>query len=322
MYISMARSLLLVLITVSCIAIIFFLSGFLLTKTEIRQKSAPSEHHNPAQIFRDSGIDVKSKYESLMQEYTTSTTQSEAKKVFLFVIDALRFDLFQPSMTMESMCERTMNTEALEDMNEKPRKKNITRFAKDPMWTMRYKHNNKIPEKTKLNYSSCTYNQFPQLHKLLFEDSARSFLYKSYADPPTTTSQRLKGMTTGSIPAFIELGSNFESAAITEDNIIHQALNAGKKVAVIGDDTWERLFPSQLDLSVPFDSFNTMDLDTVDMGVEQTLNELMANNTLLDYDLVVAHFLGVDHIGHTYNAFDILMGERYACLSVSVSVSV
>jgi phosphatidylinositol glycan class O len=40
------------------------------------------------------------------------------------------------------------------------------------------------------------------------------------ADAPTTTMQRLKGMMTGGLPTFIDAGSNFESAAITEDNII------------------------------------------------------------------------------------------------------
>ena len=305
----MARCLLLILIVVTCVAVAIFLNGFLLTKTVVRQKSSPLEHHDPVQIFRDISIDDRDRYESLIGQYATTSEERKAKKVFLFVIDALRFDLFQPSMEMQSMCEKTMKMDVLEDMNEKPPRINITRFTADPLWKMRYKHNNRIAERAKLNYTSCTYNQFPQLHKLLLEDPG-CFLYKSYADPPTTTSQRLKGITTGTIPAFIEFGGNFESAAVTEDNIIRQALEAGKKIAVIGDDTWEKLFPSQLSLSIPFDSFNTMDLDTVDTGVDHALHQLMANNTLLDYDLVVAHFLGVDHIGHTYNAFDILMGER------------
>ena len=38
------------------------------------------------------------------------------------------------------------------------------------------------------------------------------------ADPPTTTSQRLKGLTTGSLPTFMNMSDNFESHAIKEDN--------------------------------------------------------------------------------------------------------
>lgn len=45
---------------------------------------------------------------------------------------------------------------------------------------------------------------------------------KLVADAPTTTLQRLKGITTGSLPTFIDVGSNFATAEINEDNIIDQ----------------------------------------------------------------------------------------------------
>ena len=325
MYVSTARSLLLILLIVSIIGIGLFLSGFLLTKTEIRQKSSPSEHSDLFQIFKDTGIHEGSKYQSLLQHYSPNSSSSsnvkekkeekevkEGKRVFLFVIDALRFDFFQPNTDMEIMCEKTMNLDTYHNINEKPMKRNITFFTKDELLTLRYKHNNNFPDIPKLNYTSCIYNQFPKLHELLLKDSHYTRLYKAYSDPPTTTLQRLKGITTGSIPAFIEFSNNFDNTIIhNEDSIIHQALSVGKKIAVIGDDTWGKIFPSeQFDLNLPFDSFNTMDLDTVDDGVENALNELISNNTLLQYDLIIAHFLGVDHIGHTHNAFDILMGER------------
>jgi GPI ethanolamine phosphate transferase 3 subunit O len=50
----------------------------------------------------------------------------------------------------------------------------------------------------------------------------RTRLMNFIADPPTTTLQRLKGMTTGSLPTFIDIGSNFASPEINEDNIIDQ----------------------------------------------------------------------------------------------------
>ena len=52
--------------------------------------------------------------------------------------------------------------------------------------------------------------------------SGHGRLFEFLADPPTTTMQRLKGLTTGSLPTFIDLSSNFGSYAITEDNIIEQ----------------------------------------------------------------------------------------------------
>lgn len=39
--------------------------------------------------------------------------------------------------------------------------------------------------------------------------------------------QRLKALTTGSLPTFIDAGSNFASYAIVEDNLIKQLTNAG-----------------------------------------------------------------------------------------------
>jgi len=66
-----------------------------------------------------------------------------------------------------------------------------------------------------------------------------SRLYRFIADPPTTTLQRLKGLTTGSLPTFVDAGSNFASTEITEDNFIDQFVHLGKNVTFMGDDTWQ-----------------------------------------------------------------------------------
>lgn len=57
-----------------------------------------------------------------------------------------------------------------------------------------------------------------------------SFIFNSYADPPTTTLQRIKGITTGSLPTFVDVGSNFGGSSIIEDSILNQLKLAGKKV--------------------------------------------------------------------------------------------
>lgn len=89
------------------------------------------------------------------------------------------------------------------------------------------------------------------------------------ADPPTTTMQRVKALLTGSLPTFLDVGSVFAGGTIKEDNIISQAVSAGKSVAVVGDDTWEQLFPAALNFTKTFPSFNVKDLHTVDEGVMQ-----------------------------------------------------
>jgi phosphatidylinositol glycan class O len=142
----------------------------------------------------------------------------------------------------------------------------------------------------------------------------QTMLYSFKADTPTVTAQRLKGLTTGTLPTFIDIGSNLNSSALTEDNIIHQfATHRGAKnsslLYVVGDDTWKAVFPTGFDDYTMFDSFNTMDLHTVDNGIMHKLQNfnLSEGNS---WNLFITHFLGVDHIGHTFNAFHPLMAER------------
>jgi hypothetical protein len=69
--------------------------------------------------------------------------------------------------------------------------------------------------------------------------------------------QRLKGLTTGALPTFIDFRNNFHSAAIEEDNWVAQALAQQLKMVFMGDDTWTGLFPTQFRRAFPFPSFNT-----------------------------------------------------------------
>lgn len=67
-------------------------------------------------------------------------------------------------------------------------------------------------------------NKLPVISDLLKNQPENSRLYKFLADPPTTTMQRLKALTTGSLPTFIDAGSNFATNEINEDNIIDQVI--------------------------------------------------------------------------------------------------
>jgi phosphatidylinositol glycan class O len=69
----------------------------------------------------------------------------------------------------------------------------------------------------------------------------------------------------------------------------------------MGDDTWLTVFPDSFhsNMSHPFDSFNVEDLHTVDNGVIEHLFPLLTDHThARDWDLLIGHFLGVDHVGH------------------------
>ncbi|OJD16612.1 hypothetical protein AJ78_03252 [Emergomyces pasteurianus Ep9510] len=146
------------------------------------------------------------------------------------------------------------------------------------------------------------HNNFPVLYETAVESPEKAFLLPFIADPPTTTLQRLKGLTTGTLPTFIEAGSNFAGTAIDEDNLIAQLHNAGKRIVHLGDDTWQSLFPDLFEpkLSHPYDSFNVRDLHTVDNGVTEHLFPLLHADNATKWDVVVGHYLGVDHAGHRY----------------------
>ena len=143
-------------------------------------------------------------------------------------------------------------------------------------------------------------NRLTTIKDLLIQEPDNSRLYKFVADPPTTTMQRLKGLTTGSLPTFIDMGSNFASTEINEDNLIDQLRGKGKKTLFMGDDTWVGLYPHRFEREYPFPSFNVWDLDTVDDGVKKNLKPELQKR---DWNLLIAHFLGVDHCGHRYGPF-------------------
>ncbi|XP_061468852.1 GPI ethanolamine phosphate transferase 3 [Rhineura floridana] len=140
-------------------------------------------------------------------------------------------------------------------------------------------------------------NKLGALHQLISLQPQHARLYRFRADPPTTTMQRIKGITTGSLPTFIDAGSNFASYAIQEDNLIWQLAQNGKRVVFMGDDTWDGLFPRAFFRSYFFPSFNVKDLHTVDDGILQHLYQTVDGG---EWELLIAHFLGVDHCGHKH----------------------
>ncbi|XP_076139610.1 GPI ethanolamine phosphate transferase 3, catalytic subunit [Alosa pseudoharengus] len=163
----------------------------------------------------------------------------------------------------------------------------------------RYDHSNLSPRPYE--------NKLPVLQELVSLDRSHAGLFTFQADPPTTTMQRIKGFTTGSLPTFIDVGNNFASSAILEDNLIHQLGQAGKRVVFMGDDTWENLFPKKFHRSLPFPSFNVKDLHTVDNGILQHIYSTMKGE---DWDVLIAHFLGVDHCGHRYGPDHPAMADK------------
>jgi phosphatidylinositol glycan class O len=150
-------------------------------------------------------------------------------------------------------------------------------------------------------------NRMPYIRDLLQSHPENARLFKFVADPPTTTMQRLKALTTGSLPTFIDIGSNFNSYAVSEDSLPYQAKQNCRNVTFIGDDTWLGLYPGMLTKVFDYPSLNVQDLDTVDNGVKEKLGPELAKG---DAELVIGHMLGVDHVGHTYGPSHWTMGKK------------
>ena len=108
------------------------------------------------------------------------------------------------------------------------------------------------------------------------------------------------------------------------------------QLAFVGDDTWVDLFPTQFDDCHPFPSFNTRDLDTVDNGClmhlprlldgligltkpEENEDESVNATSSSEFELIVAHFLGVDHVGHTYGPNNPHMERKLHQMDVMLS---
>lgn len=168
-----------------------------------------------------------------------------------------------------------------------------------------------IPQEGVSNYYT---NHLALPYQLCKNEPQNSVLLKFMADPPTTTLQRLKGLTTGSLPTFIDAGSNFDGDVITEDNLIKQLHSHGKNITFVGDDTWKALFSPYLNHSLPYDSLNVWDLHTVDNGVIEHVLPFLRQPQ--EWDVLIGHLLGVDHCGHRYGPDHYAMEEKQLQMDV------
>ncbi|GAA5904720.1 hypothetical protein JCM6882_008356 [Rhodosporidiobolus microsporus] len=149
--------------------------------------------------------------------------------------------------------------------------------------------------------------------------SGRALPYTAIAQSPTVTLPRLKALTTGSNPTFLDAILNIAEESLSSaafenvDSWFRQlALHGGqgeekKKVVFAGDDTWLRLFPAEwFAWSEGVSSFFVSDTVTVDTNVTRHLDPLLgtvsstATSALPpnDWDALILHYLGLDHVGH------------------------
>ncbi|RAH43000.1 mannose-ethanolamine phosphotransferase LAS21 [Aspergillus brunneoviolaceus CBS 621.78] len=130
--------------------------------------------------------------------------------------------------------------------------------------------------------------------------SGAALPFTAHASSPTVTMPRLKAMTTGSTPSFLDVIFNIaESDTSTtlafQDTWLAQLRARGDRLVMYGDDTWLKLFPGMFDRSDGTTSFYVSDFTEVDHNVTRHVpSELLQD----DWSAFIMHFLGLDHIGH------------------------
>ncbi|TNY18613.1 alkaline-phosphatase-like protein [Rhodotorula diobovata] len=151
-------------------------------------------------------------------------------------------------------------------------------------------------------------------------DGGHALPYTAIAQAPTVTLPRLKALTTGSNPTFVDALLNLAeettgSAAFDNvDSWLPQLVVPGggatapKKAVFAGDDTWLRLFPKEWFVwHEGVSSFFVSDTVTVDSNVTRHLDALLAPPSLhtsapaappTSWDVLILHYLGLDHVGH------------------------
>lgn len=164
---------------------------------------------------------------------------------------------------------------------------------------------------------------FAFLRRMLEEQPEHALGLVARAKAPTVTMPRLKALTAGSPPIFLDLLLNFDEgglaskagpaecgrAGFTQDTWVKGFKDAGRRVVMYGDDTWLRLFPHCFDDAHGVSSFFVQDYTHVDA---QVTARAVPKAALPDWDAMILHYLGIDHIGHIDGAFSALMRPKQA----------
>ncbi|KAL4766929.1 alkaline-phosphatase-like protein [Aspergillus nidulans var. acristatus] len=130
--------------------------------------------------------------------------------------------------------------------------------------------------------------------------SGAAIPFTAYAGSPTVTMPRLKAMTTGSVPSFLDVilniaDSDTSSTLAYQDTWLAQIRAKGERLVMYGDDTWLKLFPGMFSRSDGTTSFFVSDFTEVDTNVTRHIHDELVTG---DWSGMIMHYLGLDHIGH------------------------
>ncbi|XRM44552.1 major facilitator super transporter protein, variant 3 [Aspergillus tubingensis] len=130
--------------------------------------------------------------------------------------------------------------------------------------------------------------------------SGAALPFTAYASSPTVTMPRLKAITTGSKPSFLDVilniaESDTSSTLAYQDTWLAQLKANGGQLVMYGDDTWLKLFPGMFERADGTTSFFVSDFIEVDNNVTRHVSTELSRD---DWSAFIMHYLGLDHIGH------------------------
>lgn len=157
-------------------------------------------------------------------------------------------------------------------------------------------------------------SNFKFLHELI--NTGHAIPFTAYSNPPTVTLPRLKGITTGGTPSFLDAILNVaddydDSQGLhAQDSWVYQFKQLNKNINFFGDDTWLKLFPNEFGEFEGTNSFFVSDFTEVDNNVTRHLDHqlLLSSN----WDGLILHYLGLDHIGHKGGPHSTFMKPKQA----------
>uniref|UniRef100_A0A182JVZ3 GPI ethanolamine phosphate transferase 2 C-terminal domain-containing protein n=1 Tax=Anopheles christyi TaxID=43041 RepID=A0A182JVZ3_9DIPT len=140
---------------------------------------------------------------------------------------------------------------------------------------------------------------FQYLNQLLGEGKA--CLYRLQVHPPTVTMPRIKAMTSGAIPSFLDVILNLGSPEMKLDTFLYQMKQRQQKTVFYGDNTWTNMFPDMFHRQGEnSDSLYVNDFYKGDRNITKFLKMELQ---MYDWKLMILHYLGLDHIGHVEGPF-------------------
>ncbi|CCF55611.1 hypothetical protein KAFR_0A01730 [Kazachstania africana CBS 2517] len=189
--------------------------------------------------------------------------------------------------------------------------------------------NKKLQEETKQPFKKLVLIVIDALRSdFLFDESSSNFHfvhsklnsgeawgYTAYSNPPTVTLPRLKGITTGSTPNFLDALLNVaeddsSSNVKDQDSWLKQFHSKGYRMRFFGDDTWLKLFPLEFFNDYEgTNSFFVSDFEQVDLNVTRHIPRQLEKTE--DWDVLILHYLGLDHIGHKGGANSKFMPAKH-----------